>query len=278
MKAVDDINMAYVAFTRAEKCLHVIATRPKDTVINAIQGGGLPKRFNLAAALYKYVSDNGIYVPDKGSACFGEMYSFGRDGVDEGKSATEQSFPVAYRSVSIGDRLSFGEDNADFFGASEGADPGRSPRLRGIVMHDILSMIDSPAQLRAAVDAAVLNGELTAADGEEAFAELYAKVSAKVASGWFAPEAASVPGVDTSAGMGNEVSVFDTDGALYRPDRVVTAADGSVTVIDYKFGEERPKYMSQVRKYMSLYRRMGCENVRGYLWYVDQDLVREVAA
>lgn len=278
MKAVDDINMAYVAFTRAEKCLHVIATRPKDTVINAIQGGGLPKRFNLAAALYKYVSDNGIYVPDKGSACFGEMYSFGRDGVGEGKSATEQSFPVAYRSVSIGDRLSFGEDNADFFGASEGADPGRSPRLRGIVMHDILSMIDSPAQLRAAVDAAVLNGELTAADGEEAFAELYAKVSAKVASGWFAPEAASVPGVDTSAGMGNEVSVFDTDGALYRPDRVVTAADGSVTVIDYKFGEERPKYMSQVRKYMSLYRRMGCENVRGYLWYVDQDFVREVAA
>ncbi len=275
MRAVDDINMAYVAFTRAEKCLHVIATRPKDSVINAIQGGGLPKSFNLAAALYKYVSDKGVMNNE--TARFGTMYSFGVEVADKGESAAEQSFSVSYRSVSIGDRLSFGEDNADFFGTDGDTAPGRSPRLRGIVMHDILSMIDSPAQLRAAVDAAVLNGELTAADGEEAFTELYAKVSDKVACGWFAPEAESAPGAEvSSAGMGNEVSVFDTDGALYRPDRVVTGADGSVTVIDYKFGEERPKYLSQVRKYMSLYRRMGCENVRGYLWYVDQDLVREV--
>ena len=74
----------------------------------------------------------------------------------------------------------------------------------------------------------------------------------------------------------NELSVFGSDGALNRPDRVVVRPDGSVDIIDYKFGAERPSYLRQVGRYMKLYRDMGSRSVRGFVWYVPEDKVVEV--
>ena len=71
----------------------------------------------------------------------------------------------------------------------------------------------------------------------------------------------------------NEVSVFAPDGSLHRPDRVVERPDGGIDIIDYKFGAERQSYLRQVRRYMDLYREMGFERVRGYVWYVPEEKV-----
>lgn len=266
MMAVDDTNLAYVAFTRAEKSLRLIALRPKDSALKTLREGSLPGGFDLSHLLYLYCMERGRE--------FGSPYEFVRaDAVGD----EAMTFGMDWPSVPIGDRLSFGADNSDFF--ADGIPTGRSPRLRGIVLHDILSMIDSPSQLRSSVDAVVADGDMSAEDGEAAFRELYPRVLSKVAMGWFdsGDEPHAVPsGGGSHAPMRNEVSIFDTDGELYRPDRVVTGTDGSVTVIDYKFGEQRRKYVSQVRRYMSLYRRMGFPMVRGYLWYVDQDIVQQV--
>ena len=49
--------------------------------------------------------------------------------------------------------------------------------------------------------------------------------------------------------------------------------DGSVTVVDYKFGERDPRYARQVGRYASIYRRMGWNDVRTAIWYVNSDLV-----
>ena len=72
----------------------------------------------------------------------------------------------------------------------------------------------------------------------------------------------------TEQKMYNEVSLIDVDGQIYRPDRVMVK-NGVVTVIDYKFGEHKQQYVRQVKKYMDVWRRMGYENVSGFLWYVD---------
>ena len=73
-------------------------------------------------------------------------------------------------------------------------------------------------------------------------------------------------------GIFNEVSLIDTDGREWRPDRVIVR-DGSVTVVDYKFGERDPRYARQVGRYASIYRRMGWNDVRTAIWYVNSDLV-----
>ena len=70
--------------------------------------------------------------------------------------------------------------------------------------------------------------------------------------------------------------MFAPDGSVHRPDRVVEAPDGSISVIDYKFGAEHGSYLRQVRRYMALYRAMGYASVHGYLWYVPEDKIVEV--
>jgi ATP-dependent exoDNAse (exonuclease V) beta subunit len=59
-------------------------------------------------------------------------------------------------------------------------------------------------------------------------------------------------------------------------DRVV-ADPGTVTVIDYKTGDEKPEYTEQVLKYMKILRSYYTgRSVRGLLVYIDQKMVRTV--
>ena len=52
-----------------------------------------------------------------------------------------------------------------------------------------------------------------------------------------------------------------------RPDRVMVR-DGEAVVLDFKFGKHNhAKYSEQVKSYMSLLRQMGYGHVTGYLWY-----------
>ena len=62
----------------------------------------------------------------------------------------------------------------------------------------------------------------------------------------------------------------------FRPDRVMTRREETV-VVDFKFAHENEEYHGQVRNYMRLLGRMGRTHVRGYLWYVDQNKVVEIS-
>ncbi|MDE6826304.1 MAG: PD-(D/E)XK nuclease family protein, partial [Paramuribaculum sp.] len=63
-----------------------------------------------------------------------------------------------------------------------------------------------------------------------------------------------------------------------RPDRIVWTSDGYVDVIDYKTGEERDSaYSRQVKGYMRSMRSLGYTNIRGFIWYLDTNTVRQVS-
>ncbi len=60
-------------------------------------------------------------------------------------------------------------------------------------------------------------------------------------------------------------------GKEYRPDRVMTdKATSRAIVLDYKFGHEDKSYFEQVRTYMHAMELLGYEHVEGYLWYARQ--------
>ena len=76
----------------------------------------------------------------------------------------------------------------------------------------------------------------------------------------------------------NECKIlFFEDGVMKerRPDRVMT--DGQEThVVDFKFGTPREEHHHQVREYMSLLRSMQMPRVRGWLWYIYNNKVEEI--
>ena len=254
MQAVDNINVFYVALTRAEKVLHVITKEPSKAFKTALDKG-TQSYGNFGELLYEFCTKSEDFK-------LGEMYDFSRmERKSEGEK--ELDFPASYPSVPVGDRLQPSDDAKDFFGEDGLTGAAASARINGIALHKILSEIDSIDGLRAAVDRAVLDGALDVAQGEDAFELLSARISAHPE--WFFLS----PAGRTSR---NEVTLFDADGRECRPDRVVFNGE-AVTVIDYKFGEERDSYRRQVGHYCKLYRQMGYENVLGYVWYIHEDRI-----
>lgn len=62
-----------------------------------------------------------------------------------------------------------------------------------------------------------------------------------------------------------------------RMDRVMWSKDRKqAVVLDYKFGQDNPKYDNQVRHYMHICRQMGAVSVRGFLWIAAEQRLEEV--
>ena len=133
------------------------------------------------------------------------------------------------------------------------------------MLHDILSRINTPADIPAAVASAVEVGELPAAERGATEAKMAEMLTSVAGYSWFREGLKVI----------NELSIIDTNGNVHRPDRVVVDGDG-VTVVDYKFGLPHGGHKVQVRRYVDMLRRMGYENVKGYLWYASEGKIQKV--
>ena len=242
LQVVDNLNIFYVALTRASKSLHIIAKEPAKNKKDALKAGKAVSWSNFSELLYAWCGG----FEDRS---FGSPYDFSQ----MQRKPVESGTPLhaEWCSIPLGDRLRASRDASDYFGEDGHTGPEASGRLRGIELHRILSLADGPQDLPSDIDA-------------ESLEMLRSRMEAHPE--WFA-------GAKRAR---NEVSVFASDGSLHRPDRVVEGSGGRITVIDYKFGAERASYLRQVGRYMKLYRDMGYADVRGFVWYVPEDHVVEV--
>ena len=167
--------------------------------------------------------------------------------------------------VPIGERgrLKFSADAADFFGSDGAVGAAASRRIRGTVLHEILSQVLVPSDLTRAVESARRKGLLWGEEAAEALATLSAALTgiSERYPQWFSPEVTVL----------NERAIIRGDGAVFRPDRIVVDPSGNVTVIDYKFGTpeagELARYRKQIARYAALLRGMGYASVSAHLWY-----------
>ena len=78
----------------------------------------------------------------------------------------------------------------------------------------------------------------------------------------------------------NDEPVTDIDfivkHALGTIDRHCNCTGNEMTVIDFKFGKQHDEYDAQVREYMNLLSSMGHHHIKGYLWYVYTNQIKEV--
>lgn len=281
---VDNINTFYVALTRPVKGLTVIASNPPEKITGAIvpvasTGSATevvpPCDFTdfsqiLYAYLYAYGEPLG-YVKEESESKIvflkGDIYDYS---TLERKADTISELMPGYPSYPLNPsaedddtdvrergRLKYSADSIDFF-----CDEARNEaRLNGTVLHGILSEVVTLSDLPDAVRHAFDAGEIDAGQEEEYLDILTQRTSAHPE--WF-------PSEDTE--VLNETQLIDTDGQVYRPDRVLIK-DGKVTVIDYKFGEKNRRYHRQVARYADIYRRMGYSEITPIIWYVLTDEV-----
>lgn len=241
LQTVDNLNIFYVALTRAAKSLHVIAKQPAKGKLKALSERKSMSYSNFSELMYAWCKGCSEYV-------FGTPYDFSL--MEREPSPDGMPMRARWNSIPLAGRLGASRDATDYFGEDGSTGAQASGRLRGIELHKILSTIDSADDLPSDI-------------GSEDLQMLRERIAAH--PDWFPP-----------SGGRNELTVFGHDGSRWRPDRVIRKPDGGIVVVDYKFGAERSSYLGQVRRYVGLYRGMGCGDVRGYVWYVPEDKVVEV--
>lgn len=268
MQYVDNINVVYVAMTRAKEMMHIVAAMPEGDgdfsyILHTYLGGkgkelgfGIvsesPLRYRFGSALSgkKKQEDNDM-KPFPATFC---SWPLNLD--DDGKEGD-----VVERG-----RLRFSPDAYDFFAQDGATGVAASSRIKGIVLHDILAGVCAPDDLGKAVASAVSAGYLSQDEAAEAASLLGSRIDAVKHSGWFPEDGSQIL---------NETAVMDSDGRIYRPDRVVVTGN-RVKIVDYKFGEHRRGYETQLRKYAEIWTRMGYEVDSACLWYVLSGEVRTV--
>lgn len=248
MQLVDNMNIFYVALTRAVKSLHIIAAPPSKTLRKRVADGTGGEYTRISDFLFAFAGGND-------ECSFGEAYDFTR--MERRRTSETEDFEASYPSIDIAGRLSPSTEALDFFG--DDGEPFVSPRINGIVLHEILSAVSCSDDVDAAVASAHAAGKLSPEASVTAAGLLKARVSAH--PDWFPGE-----GVRVCV----ERAIIGPDGRERRPDRVVFTPDG-VVIVDFKFGKELPGHVSQVREYASLYAGLGCKVKAGVVWYVMED-------
>lgn len=271
---VDNLNLLYVAFTRAGRNLIVMGRRDTPLTREYLIEETLPKLSELED------SDFTGEPSDKNTElCFsyGELpdNDDGAKATDNGKSSTANVFLQKPKTLAISIRNY--KSNADFRQSNEseqfisGDDDRQGYISMGNVLHSLFSTIHTSDDISKVLEDYERNGIIYGKDfSRESLVKLLSKrlANPQVAE-WFQPKWK----------LFNECNILWTedDGKVVtkRPDRVMS--DGSHTiVVDFKFGSPRSEYEKQVKLYMSLLTRMGYPNVRGYLWFVYTGEVRQV--
>ncbi len=302
LQQVDNINTIYVAMTRARYGMHIISCSPSKTFLDNLEGGTLDKFSDFSQVLYWFADNQSNPLEDNHGfdvvktvvkdvdenerevvsvrydvgemVDFGAIRSSGREGADVSEFRTEDelpSYPLNMEGGPEGDvrergRLKFSADSLDFFSEDGEAGIAASNRIKGVVLHDILSRVEKPEDLERAVQQSLMAGEITPEEADDAYGLLSERIAGAQERGWF-PESFDR--------ILNESTLIDERGEMHRPDRVVIAG-GKVIIVDYKFGEHYRKYERQLKDYASMWRRMGYSDVSAYLWYVHTDEVRVI--
>lgn len=134
----------------------------------------------------------------------------------------------------------------------------------GILMHEVLSKVETIDNLQSVVDSYVSEGKITEEEKEKLLLKINTFVRNHKIEDWFSGKYKVL----------NEVDILS--GSICRPDRIMLL-DNKAIVVDYKFGkEELSKYKKQVENYCKLLKEMSYE-AKGYLCYVELNKIIEVS-
>jgi ATP-dependent exoDNAse (exonuclease V) beta subunit len=263
---IDNLNLAYVAFTRAKNRL--ICFTEKVKIPENIS------KINSVAQLLMWIFADGsfpvIEKPEILTKHFDAeqfIFEFGEKtpitSVEQPNATNEITNLQAEPQQTFRDKPEIKIRKTKIISGVESE--FNQPRKLGIVMHAVLGKIQIRSDQENALKKCINEGIFSIAQKKEVLNELEKFWSIPQTAEWFANDVKVL----------NETTILTPSGEMYRPDRVVIKAN-NVIVVDYKFGEyEKYSYERQVKEYMKLLQEMEY-NTKGYIYYVNLGKVVEV--
>jgi ATP-dependent exoDNAse (exonuclease V) beta subunit len=243
---IDNMNLLYVAFTRAEERLYIIS--PKRIGVSAYS---MIKSVITGEPVFQDKINNGILEYGSKILAAGVI---GRKEDEKtivsetlGKFNSNEWYRKtvirpSYKKLKIFEKGNF-----------------RLQTHKGIIIHEILSYLRYADELNTAMTKAISEGLISSEESEE-FKTIITNILSDVTAGdWYSREWE----------VRNETEILLKDGRVFRPDRVITKND-EVIIIDYKTGAEKAEHKNQLNGYADVIKQMGYSKISKYLLYLSE--------
>ena len=266
---VDNLNLLYVAFTRASQSLCVFGRRRAKTSRSALIEQVLPTLKLKGAVLEGQTDEKGPLAFTYGEYPLPEQYA---DQSEKKEEPNPFKYDAAVIPVTIevfSQKTVFKQSNKSMdFAQDEDEDQTQANYIQlGSVLHNVFAHIRTASDIDDALRQMELEGIIydSHITRERLETMIRKRMEDPRVAEWF----------DGRWTLYNECTILLPDGRERRPDRVIT--DGSQTiVIDFKFGRQCDEHHDQVREYMDLLAQMGHSCIQGFLWYVYSNKIIEV--
>ena len=276
---VDNLNLLYVAFTRAKKGLYVFGKRGAKASRSGLIEQCLPLvAQEMPGAILSGVEDEKVELRFSLAGDYRNSRSSGDSRSTSDNPFLQPAEPIAVDFHYMESQVNFRQSNRSqaFIEADESDEIERLNYIQtGSVLHQIFSMIRTTDDIEDALKQLQFEGVLydEQITPERITAILRKRLQDPRVADWFSPHWT----------LFNECTILTMeDGEVKerRPDRVMT--DGSNwVVVDFKFGSPKPEYYDQVREYMELIKSLTSlhaplSSIKGYLWFVYSNKIEEV--
>ncbi len=269
---VDNLNLLYVAFTRAGKNLILWSKKGQKGTMSELLSAALPHVVKTGEGSWDEegnLYENGTVCPSEKDA----LQSVRNDKNQVPNKLAQKPVKLPVHMESMRHDIEFRQSNrsADFIAGVDEAESSRRFINRGRLLHTLFSAIETEADIDDAISRLVFEGIIGRAETEEEIRELTRKAFAQPQiKDWYSG----------TWQLFNECDIiWQENGELRnrRPDRVMMR-NGVIVVVDFKFGKPNKKYNKQVQGYIELLIRMGYDAtaISGYLWYVEEEIIEKV--
>ena len=271
---IDNINLLYVALTRAAESLHIFVPERAGNHVGSLLLGNISNEMTW----------DEVMQPDDGGEEMARItpawetlrtteddekvrYELGEFTGPVARKAMEGDTPrhvilEQYRTAQPKLRLSLPSERY-----AEEIDDVRSPRDFGIMMHKAFQEARSVDDIHTATQEMRLNGLISEDEYRLLRSRISTTLSDPLVGEWFS---------DRWTDIRTENDIILPAGSTRRPDRVMVQ-DGKAVVVDYKFGSHPTEQnRRQVREYLRLLGQMGYTDCTGYLWYVMRGEILKV--
>ena len=250
---IDNLNTAYVAFTRAKEAMIIMAPKSKGKA----DGSRLEDMLNAYCCALPGEEDCFTFGswqrPEKDPDDEQDEDEEGAELIDVGGESL--LFPAAtpLPQVSILHSPSL---------------PDITAKHKGTYIHRALQEIRTADDATDVIHALYLRGIIdpTIISEDEMQQTIAHLLDDPQVRPWFGQEMRIL----------NEQPITDNTGKLQRPDRIVIDPQGRVSVIDYKTGRSHSSYRTQVLEYMDLLRQIGFKDVAGYILFIKDHRIVNV--
>jgi ATP-dependent exoDNAse (exonuclease V) beta subunit len=242
---LDNINVLYVALTRAEEQLYIISGMQTTN-----KEGLYPK--NMASFFIHFLIQKGMFNEQEHTYSFGDATKLSQSKVhlNETKIIPQLDSTLDPKSIKIAQRESLMWNTQQ-----------QKAIEFGNILHEILSFVKSKDDIDLALTKAIEKGLIAIADRKEVEKTIHTIVT----------HADLAPYYSEHYTILNEKTILQKEGPLIKPDRMVIHQN-EVYLLDYKTGAHQAKYTTQLENYQNAIEKMGYTVTKKALVYIGEEL------